>query len=161
MYTSVYAMNVKVRDKRCVYDDIENCNNQLLTQQLDCHSSVLNVTSRLALRIRHLPPFEFDWSDTTPQCSRDTLTIEDFLPNEEDARIVKQCATQYIMGFLVESFTSLSDLAKFVPTPQHLHTTTKSEVVPMKMHFYDEKYKSETIKILSKRAPKYFFLVSI
>ena len=72
---------------------------------------MLNVTSRLALRIRHLPPFEFDWSDTTPQRSCDTLTIKDFLPSEED---VKQRATQYIMGFLVKSFTSLSDLAKFV-----------------------------------------------
>ena len=46
----------------------------------------------------------------------------------------------------------MSDLAKLVPAPEHLHPITKSEVVPMKMLFYDEKYKSETIKILSKLA---------
>lgn len=110
---------------------------------------MLNVTSRLAIRIRYLPDFDFDWADTTPQRLRESLTIDDFLPSEEDAQVLKQRAISYMMGFLVETFSSLSDLAKFVPSPEHLHAVTKSEVVPMKMLFYDEKYKSETIKILS------------
>ena len=67
------------------------------------NSSMLNVTSRLAIRTRYLPNYEFDWSDTMPQRSRDSLTIDDFLPSEEDAKIVKDRATQYVMGFLVES----------------------------------------------------------
>ena len=115
----------------------------------DRHSSMMNVTSRLALRIRYLPDFEFDWSDTTPQRPRDSLTADDFLPSEEDARILKQHAVHFMMGFLVESFTSLSDLTKFVPALEHLHPITKSEVVPMKVLFYDEKYKSETISRLA------------
>lgn len=108
---------------------------------------MLNVTSRLAIRIRYLPDFDFDWANTTPQRLRESLTIDGFLPSEEDAQLLKQRA---ISWFLVETFSSLSDLAKFVPSPEHLHAVTKSKVVPMKMLFYDEKYKSETIKILSK-----------
>ena len=93
----------------------------------DSHSSMMNVTSRLALRIRHLPNFEFDWSDSTPQHPRESLTVDDFFPSE-DARILKR-ALQFLMGFLVESFTSLSDLSQFVLAPEHLHPITESEVV--------------------------------
>ena len=54
------------------------------------------------------------------------------------------------MGFLVESFPSLKDLAQFIPLTEPLHPIVKSEVVPMKILFMDEKYKSETIEILSR-----------
>ena len=54
----------------------------------------------------------------------------------------------YVMGFLVEAFPCLKDLKPFVPTPKPLHPPDKSEVVPMKLFFRDEKYKSETIEIL-------------
>ena len=116
---------------------------------LDHHSSMMNLTSRLAIKIQHTPDFQFDWSDTAPQRPRKSLTIEDFLPNENDATILKQRAVHYMMGFLVETFSSLNHLAKLVPETQSVHPVTKSKVVPMKILFKDEKYKSETIDILS------------
>ena len=54
-----------------------------------------------------------------------------------------------MMQFLVTEFKSLADLKKFVPSKQTLHPTKKSVVVPMKTIFKDEKYKSETIAILT------------
>ncbi len=53
------------------------------------------------------------------------------------------------MTFLVENFPDLKHLLKFIPTPEPLHPVLPSEVVPMKILFKDEKYKSETIEILS------------
>ena len=110
---------------------------------------MMNVTSRLAVKIRYLPDFEFSWSDNTPQRSRDSITIADISPSEEDAKALKEHAIRYIMGFLVTSFTSLSDLAEFVPAVELLRPVDKCEVVPMKLLMKDEKYKSETIDILS------------
>ena len=110
---------------------------------------MLNITSRLAVQLRHLPSFAFDWNDTQPQRSRQSLTISDFLPNEEDAQELKTRATHYIAHFLVQQFHSLSDLKEFVPEQQVLHPVTKSVVVPMKAPFKDEKYIHETIDILS------------
>ena len=109
---------------------------------------MMNVTSRLAVKIRYLPDFEFSWSDNTPQRSHDSITIEDISPSEEDAKALKEHAIRYIMGFLVTSFTSLSKLAEFIPAVEPLHPVEKSEVVPMKLLLKDEKYKSETIDIL-------------
>ena len=108
---------------------------------------MMNVTTRLAVRICHLPDFPFSWSDTTPQRSQQSLTIEDYLPNEKESSELE--STMYVMGFLVEAFPCLKDLKPFVPTPKPLHPPDKSEVVPMKLLFRDEKYKSETIEILS------------
>ena len=109
----------------------------------------MNVTSRLAVKIRHLPDFQFSWSDTTPQRSRDSITIEDILPSQNDSRVLKEHAVQFMMGFLVEAFGDLNDLKKFVPEVPPLHPVQKSEIVPMKLLFKDEKYKSETIDILT------------
>lgn len=115
----------------------------------DHHSSMLNVTSRLAVKIKNLPEFDFSWDDTTPQRPRSSLTVDDFLPSENDAMILKQRAVEYMMGFLVETFSSLKHLEEFVPESMSIHPITKSEVVPMKLLYKDEKYKSETIEILS------------
>ena len=108
-----------------------------------------NFTSRLAIKTRYLPDFEFDWSDVTPQRARSSLTIDDFLPSERDCAILKERAVHYMMTFLAEIFPSLQHLAKLIPTQEPLHPVLKSEVVPMKILFKDEKYKSETIDILS------------
>ena len=110
---------------------------------------MLNLTSRLAIEIKNLPNWTFDWSDAQPQRSRQSLTISDFLPTEDDAQQLKERATQYMMQFLVTEFKSLADLKKFVPSQQTPHPTKKSVVVPMKTIFKDEKYKSETIDILT------------
>ena len=53
-----------------------------------------------------------------------------------------------MMGFLVETFSNLKHLGEFVPEPESIHPVTKSEVVPMKILYKDEKYKSQTIDIL-------------
>ena len=100
---------------------------------LDHHSSMLNLTSRLAIKIKYLPDYEFDWSDTSPQRPQTSLRVEDFLPNENDATVLKQRAVQYVMGFLVETFASIKDLAEFVPKPKTVHPVIKSEIVPMKI----------------------------
>ena len=108
-----------------------------------------NLTSRLAIKIRHLPDFEFSWSDSTPQRPRSALGVEDFLPNEHDATILKERAVHYIMCILTEHFPVLKHLQKLVPPPELVHPIMPSDVVPMKILFRDEKYKSETIEILS------------
>ena len=109
----------------------------------------MNVTSRLAIRIRHIPDFEFDWSDKTPQRSRQSITIEDVSPSQSDARMLKQRAIQFIIEFLVKTFSNLQDLEEFIPPVEPIHPVQKSEVVPMKLLLKDEKYKTETIDILA------------
>lgn len=110
---------------------------------------MLNITARLAVRLRHLPDWDFDWSDTSPQKSRQSLGISDILPNEDDATQLKVRATRFMMNFLAKEFKDLAGLKKYVPDHVTLHPVEKSEVVPMKVLFKDEKYTSETIDILS------------
>lgn len=57
-----------------------------LTTDLDQHANMLNITSRLAVNIRYVPDWEFDWSDTSPQRSRESLTISDFMLSESDGK---------------------------------------------------------------------------
>ena len=108
-----------------------------------------NLTSRLAVRIRHIPEFEFSWSDTKPQRARSSLTIEYFLPSEVDSALLTERAVDYMMAFLVDNFTSLKKLCKFIPAKSPIHPVEKSDVVPMKILFKDEKYKTETLDILA------------
>jgi hypothetical protein len=117
-----------------------------ITHNADKHAHMLNITSRLAIRIRNLPSWEFDWSDTTPQRSRTSLTVVDFLMSEADAA---ERAVRYMMRFMVSAFSTFSDLKPFVTDETPLHPVVKTEVVPMKVLFRDEKYVSETIEILT------------
>jgi hypothetical protein len=116
---------------------------------LERHSTMTNLTSRLAVKIRYLPHFDFSWCDTTPQRARSSLTLDNFLPSESDCVILKERAVKFMMTCLVENFPSLSHLRKLIQPPEPLHTVLPSEVIPMKILFRDEKYKSETIEILS------------
>ena len=116
----------------------------------ECHSSMLNITARLAVCLRYFPDWDFDWSDTSPQKSRQSLGISDILPSEDDAAQLQLRATRYMMNFLVKEFKDLAGLKKYVPEHVLLHPIEKSEVVPMKVLFEDEKYTSETIDILSR-----------
>lgn len=50
--------------------------------------------------------------------------------------------------FLTSHFPSLNDLKHFVPPNTTPHIVSRAEVVPMKVLFKDEKYKSETVGIL-------------
>ena len=53
------------------------------------------------------------------------------------------------MEILVSEFKSLSPLQPLLPQQELLHPVQKSEVVPMKVLFKDEKYKDETLDILT------------
>ena len=108
---------------------------------------MINATSRLAVNIRYVPD-STNWEDTTAQRTRQSLTINDFTPTDRDGIVLQQYATHYVVEFLVSAFQSLSDLKEFVPSRELVHPVEKSVVVPMKILFKDEKYKSETIEIL-------------
>ena len=112
---------------------------------------MLNITSRIAVRIKHLPEWSFDWSDSTAQRSLESLTVADFLPSEEDGKELKKRAVKYLKQFLVNEFESLAHLKQFIPEEAH-HNTEPDTVVPMKVLFKDEKYTAETIDILSQIA---------
>ena len=116
---------------------------------------MMNVTTSLAVQIRFLPDFPFEWSDTQPQRSRHSLTIDDYFPTKEESLKLEQRANQYLMEFLVNNFTDLAHLRKFVPQIEPLQPIEKSEVVPMKVLFKDEKLKSETIAAYVGCKPKW------
>lgn len=110
---------------------------------------MLNLTSRIAVKIQNLPDWDVDWTDDRPQKSRSSLTCADFLPDEADASELHKQATVLVMEILVAEFASLSHLQQKVSKRKSPHDTQKSVVIPMKMLFKDEKCKSETIDILS------------
>ena len=93
----------------------------------------------------HHYPENVDWNDTTPQCSLDSLTIDDFMLSESEAEEFKQRAILYTARYLVKEFKTLQ---KFLPPQSQIHPVVKTEIVPMKVLFKDEKYTSETIDIL-------------
>ena len=155
LHLNLVAPNQSLQHPHPYYVQCCTTNTTYLFTCLDHHSSMLNLTSRLAIKIKYFPDYEFDWSDTSPQRPQTSLRVEHFLPNENDAIVLKQRAVQYIMGFLVEPFASIKDLAEFVPKPKTVqslaefvpkpktvHLGIKSEIVPMKILFKDEKYKS-------------------
>ena len=108
---------------------------------------MLNLTSRLAIEIWDIPD-GVDWSDQTPQGSRRELTAADILPGIEDAAVLKNRAITFLQHFLVTEFDDLHDLQPVAP-PAHPSTPTrKTEVVPMRILFRDEKYVAENVAIL-------------
>ena len=110
---------------------------------------MLNITARLAVRLKNRPDWDFDWSDTSPQKSRQSLSVSDILPSEDDATQLQMLAKQYMMKFIVKEFKDLAGLKKYLPPKVPLHPVEKSDVVPMKVLFKDEKYTKETIDILT------------
>ena len=112
------------------------------------HSSMLNVTARLAVKVENLPGWDVDWDDITPQRSRSSLSCDHFLPSKDDADALNKAAVQYIMEFLVEEFHCLNDLKPIVPCRQSPHPVRSPTVAPMPILFRDEKYKAETVEIL-------------
>ena len=69
--------------------------------------------------------------------------------SEEDAAKIHERAVCYMMRYMVSAFSTFSDLKQFVTDETPLHPVVKTEVVPMKVLFRDEKYVSETIEILT------------
>ena len=119
---------------------------------IDYHSKMLNATSRLAISIQHLPDWEVDWDDTKPQKSRRELQLHDILPSEADGEEFHKRAVHFVMQLLVAEFDSLSNLSRYVPPEKPLFPATKTNVVPMRLLFRDEKYTSENVEILKETA---------
>ena len=107
-----------------------------------------NATTRLAIGIDHLPPYDFSWEDSTPQKMRNDLTLDEIFPNVEDGRVLFERAVQYTAQVLVEEFPTFSDLRQFVVSPDRSSAVHKSTVIPMKLLFKDEKYTDDNIQIL-------------
>lgn len=120
----------------------------MVSHSSDVHNRMMNVTARLAVKIQNLPDWEVDWADKSPQQSRQALTCDHFLPSQEDATQLQKRAIQFMKKFLTSHFSSLRALKQFVPSYATPHAVSKAEVVPMKVLFKDEKYKSETVEIL-------------
>ena len=95
---------------------------------------MLNIISRLAVRVKNLPPWDVDWSDTTPQRPWQDLQVSDFMPSEEDAREFHNRAVAYMMRFLVHQFPALSCHAKSAPDPESIHPIAADEVVPIMVY---------------------------
>ena len=122
------------------------------TIHIDIHASMLNLTTRLAIKMDNIPGWNIDWLDNKPQQLRNALNYTHFIPNKEDAECLEKYAIQYMMEFLVDSFSSLRHLGQLVPSRQSPNPIRKSTVVPMSVLFRDEKYTAETIEILSQLA---------
>ena len=107
---------------------------------------MINVTTRIAVKIKNLPPFEFDWNDTKPQKPRNSLTVDDILPSVADGDHLFKRAVQYVMYFLTLHFSSLKNLK--VATGKPVTHSEKSIIVPMPLLNRDEKFTDESISIL-------------
>ena len=70
------------------------------------------------------------------------------MPDEEDAAKFTRLAVEYTMRFLVKDFPSLYTVRNSLSELQPLHPVMKTEAVPRKVLFKDEKYIHETIAIL-------------
>ena len=84
-----------------------------------------------------------------PQRPWQDLTLVDFVPSAEDAAELKKRALQYMMTFLVNHFSSLSNLKQFIPPASSTHPVAADEVVPMTVLLKDEKFIADTIDILA------------
>lgn len=111
---------------------------------------MLNMTARLAVSIQNLPDGIIDWNDSTSSRDVNNLTINDILPSAVDAAVLNKRAVHFVMHFLVCEFRSLKDLKSFLPPEQSPHPVKKSTIMPMKILFKDEKYKAQTIDILTR-----------
>ena len=104
---------------------------------------MVNMTARLAVEMKCLPPWEVDWTDTKPQRDTSTLIISDLLPNESDGLILEE---RGVCNSLRVSIT-----CSLLPSKEGPNVS-RSNVVPMKLLFLDEKYKAETTEILARIA---------
>ena len=113
---------------------------------LDTHNTMVNVTTRIAVKIKNLPPFDFNWDSTTPQKPRGSVTVDDVLPSEADGETLFHRVVNFVKHFLVKHFQSLKHLK--VEGDTCALSTEKSTIVPMPLINRDEKYTDETIRIL-------------
>jgi hypothetical protein len=104
---------------------------------------MLNTTTRSAVSIWNLPPWEFSWTDTSPQKARRELSVDDIIPGPQDGQQFFDRAVVYTMRLLVEVFPCLAGLAEFLPAMDASSPILKSTVIPQEVLFRDEKYIDE------------------
>ena len=85
-----------------------------------------------------------------PACQRirSSLSVGDILPGAEEGKIFYDRAVLMVMELLVSKFKSLEVLKQLVPSRISPHPPSRSEIIPLKLLFHDEKYTSDTIVIL-------------
>lgn len=105
----------------------------------DHHSQMLNVTFRLAICIRDAPA-EVNWYDQSPQGSRSQLTVADILPDADGTTVLTKRALVFLQHFITSQFDDLHDLQPFLPGTPTPESVEKTEVVPMRLLFRDEKW---------------------
>ena len=99
-----------------------------------------------------MPEWEVDWDDTKPQKPRRELQLHDILPSEADGEEFHRRAVHFVMQLLVTEFDSLSNLSRYLPPETLVFPAAKTNVVPMRLLFRDEKYTSENVEILRETA---------
>ena len=81
----------------------------------EVHAKMINMTSRLAVKIKNIPLGGINWSDNTPQRSRSSLKAEDIIPNEEDGDTTSNRIHHEILGQQFQSFEPLSESSTQAP----------------------------------------------
>lgn len=56
---------------------------------------MLNMTTWLAVVIKHLPEWEVNCNDTTPQADLASVTISELLPTEADGTVLHKWAVEH------------------------------------------------------------------
>ena len=108
---------------------------------------MLNLTSRLAISLRDIPEW-VDWYDKSPQANRGQLTASDILPGIEDAKALHHRALVFLQQFLIKEFRDLHELESVLLDQDICRDSSKTEVIPMRILFRDEKYVAENVAIL-------------
>ena len=111
---------------------------------------MMNVTTWLAVRIRFLPDYPFNWFDTSPQKSHQSLTVEVYLSSASESQQLEERATHYMMGFLHMRSRSSTICSSHgaLASPSEV----RSDPHEKRLLFKDEKYKCEILSQLIRDA---------
>jgi hypothetical protein len=120
----------KIRQGRQIVLYKYNYTIQSINPLTHIHQQMLNTTTRSAVSIWNLPPWEFSWTDTSPQKAWHELSVDDIIPGPQDGQQFFDRAVVYTMRLLVEVFPCLAGLAKFLPTMDVASPILKSTVIP-------------------------------
>ena len=129
-YTNVFVMSVQVSNDLMnvrAYSSYHSTScMHFASNHVDHHSNMLNLTSRIAVRVQNLPDWPINWNDTKPQKSHSSPTCSDFLPDDKDTAEFHKRAVQLIMEVLIENFPSLSDMQMHLPCRESPHAVKKT-----------------------------------
>ena len=84
----------------------------------------------------------------SPQGSRSQLTVAGILSDADDSMVLTKQALVFLQHFITSQFDDVHDLQPFLPGTHTPESVEKTEVVPMRLVFRDEKYVTENVAIL-------------